>query len=226
MFHKNLHIAISIAAFATATLFAHAQSAPEFFVTWRAMGYVSPSYQGKILPTAGTPIEIGFELVDGGKIADISKSTVNVILNGKKVSSGLGLKTAVVATKPLIMTGGAEIKIVVDKYKGATAETFFTIPLARPEVVIRSPYPGNVVSPGNSSFDALFYYWNVATPDRLTLAWSVNNEKAGGTGAGSGLTVTLPAASAGSALQLGVSAKNLDNEFEFADDSANLAVVK
>lgn len=217
---------LALTAFSAIPFFTSAQTTPEFFVTWRAGSYVSPSYQGKILPIAGTPIEIGFELIDGGKIADISKNTVNWILNGKKIASGAGLKATTFATNPLALTASPEIKIVVDNYKGSPIQRFLVIPIARPEVVIRSPYPGNVIAPGTNKFDASFYYWNIASPDDIGITWSLNNEKTGGSARNSNLVLTIPDSAAGTSLNLKLSAKNLLNEFEFADDSANLAIIR
>ena len=58
-----------------------AQAAPEFLVSWRAVGYVPPDYQGKILPNKNSRVEMGFDLIAQNKIADLSRYNISWFLD-------------------------------------------------------------------------------------------------------------------------------------------------
>ena len=71
--------------FANAQTVTQTTSRPQFMVSWQAQSYAPSWYQGKIFPTKGSRINVVFELVDGGKIADLSKLKVRWYLNDKLV---------------------------------------------------------------------------------------------------------------------------------------------
>ncbi len=45
---------------------------PQLMVTWKARTYAPPGFDGKIMPTANSAITASVELIDGGKIIDLS----------------------------------------------------------------------------------------------------------------------------------------------------------
>ena len=63
-------------------------------MTWGALSYVPPTYKGRVLPTAGTPIVAALELLDGEKIINLSSAPISWLLDGKLIDSGVGKKTA------------------------------------------------------------------------------------------------------------------------------------
>ena len=93
------------------------------------------------MPSAGSNIEISFNLIDGGKIVDLSKTKVRWYINDELTvneESGLGIKTLKFKA-PQEVVGEIEIKIVVIGYKETEIEKFITIPIEKVEVVIDSP---------------------------------------------------------------------------------------
>ncbi len=203
----------------------YAQTAPvTFLTTWRASNFVSSEYQGKIVPSPGSNVLIGFELLDNGKLTDVSVNDVSWFLDGKKFAGGVGKKSAAFPIPKLFRDEQAEIKISVKQYRGADYETFVKIPVALPEAVIAAPYPKNRVASGLYSFKPLFYFWNVNSPDELLLEWAAQDRTVRGLGGRDLLQLSIPARASQTTLALSLSANNPDNEFEFAKDSVNLLV--
>ncbi len=199
---------------------------PEFFVTWRSGAYVESGYQGKILPVAGAPITLAMNLIDGGKLANLSKTMIRWIKNDKIVQSGIGLQTVTIPTSSLTDRDEIRIKIVVSQYKGADLPHSFVLPVAAPEVVIRATYPGWLVPAGNASFRALFYHWSIAAPEQLLIRWSLQGQTIESSGGSATLAATIPEAAAGSALTLQLTTNNTVNDLESANTLAQLLIIR
>lgn len=207
---------------------AHAQTvaAPNFFVTWRSGAYVESAYQGKILPTAGAPLTIAFELIDGGKLANLSKTMIRWIKNDKIVQSGIGLQTVTIPTSPIADRDEIRIKIVVSQYKGADLPHSFVLPVAAPEVVIRAPFVNRFIPTGTQTLRALFYYWNTDRAGTLIANWSLQGERLTTSGGNRAATITLPQSAAGQSLHLTVSATNEADNLELASASQTLTIAQ
>src|SRR3989338_5844802 len=80
-----------------ALIFANASfaqtSSPRVLLTWQAKNYVPAGYLGKALPSPSSIVTASVEIIDQGKIADLSKNNVYWYLNGSLVGSGVGKKT-------------------------------------------------------------------------------------------------------------------------------------
>lgn len=207
------------------TAAAYVQAAPvSFLTTWRASSFVSSEYQGKILPSPDSNVLTALELVDNGKIADISTNDVSWFLNGKKFANGVGKKSAAFAVPKLFREERLEVKVSVKQYKGADYETFITIPVVSTETVIAAPYPKNQVISGLYAFKPLFYFWNINSLDNLLLEWTAQDQTVRGLGGRDILQLSIPAAARQTALTLTLSANNPSNEYEFAKGSVGLLV--
>lgn len=55
------------------------QTQPQFFITWKAKSYAPPTFSGKILPAANSPITASFEILDPltGKFVDLSQMIID-----------------------------------------------------------------------------------------------------------------------------------------------------
>lgn len=213
--------------YATAGIFvasamAQTPSAISFLPSWRALSYVSPKYHGKILPTPGTRLIVSFEMLDGARIADISKNSVIWLKNGKRFDSGIGKKITSFAVDPLDRNERVDVKILVRAYKGADQDFTFTIPVAAPELVIAAPYPKNIISGGTYQFTPLFYYWNIRSPLELSVEWLARGQGVAGLSGADKLQLSIPAVTLKTLVPLSASAKNPADEFEFAAASLNL----
>lgn len=206
-----------------------AQVEPEFMVTWKANNYVPSDYQGRVLSVDKTTIDIGFEIIDGGKIADLSKTEIFWHINNEFQKSGLGIKnSSFVADRS---RGNQLIEIIIPNYqpKGKEAvklEKSLTIPLLKPEVVIDSPYPNNEIESGSNNFRALLFFFNITNPPSdASFSWSANGTKVEGVVENPDLltldTTKLPV---GSNFNLTLAVSNVFNELEFAKQLINLKI--
>jgi len=201
---------------------ASAQSAPEFIVSWRAASYVPSDYQGKILPSKSTAIEMGFDLIDNGKIADLSRSQITWVTNNKEIKSGLGAKNAVISNN------GSEqlIRVSVD-YKNSFIEETFSIPSAKPEIIVDTKLSGNSLSLRDYMFSALPYFFNINNLSELLFSWSNNGKTISGEAENPDI-LKISLASEGlpqkTSLNISASASNLYNPLEMAGKSLNLII--
>ncbi len=154
-------------------------AAPQFLTSWQAQSYAPGWYQGKIFPTKGTPITISFELIDKGKIVDLSKAAVRWYINDELVKNednGLGIKS-LRFNMPDYAGQETEIKTTIPDYKGSQLDSITRIPSKVPEVVIKSTYVGQRIQAGESSFEAIPYFFNANSLNNLSFDWLANGEK-------------------------------------------------
>lgn len=165
-FLKNTSL-LSLVAIVAALTFttASAQQAPEFMVTWKSNNYAPPNFQGKILPIANSQIEMALEIIDGGKLANLSGNEIRWLINDTELKSGVGLKNISFAAEGV--KGDQEIEITVKKYKGQDLEKTIEIPLTRPEVVIVG---------GPDIFEALLYFFNITNLNQAEITWFANGD--------------------------------------------------
>jgi len=208
---------------------AGAQTSPQFLVSWQAQSYIPNWYQGKILPTNGTPTEISFELIDKGKLADLSKTKVRWYINDELVKNeenGLGIKSLKIIT-PNYSGQETEIRIsVVDYLGGETLDKIIKIPVVGPEVLIDSPYPDKKISAGSSIFQAIPFFFNIKNLNSLSIEWSANEQKPAGLSANPWLlNLNIGAETpTGTEIKLSVLVKNILKELEFASKSVQLQI--
>lgn len=151
----------------------------EFLVSWRAINYVPSDYQGRIIPSKNSIIEISFDLLDKGKFVDISKQQINWNIDRNSFKSGVGLKS-IVTTFDKAATKLIEIEIpdYNDRtYTGAYLNKFINIPAVSPEIVINAPYPNKTIGIRQNSFQAIPYFFGISNLGQLKFEWSVDEQK-------------------------------------------------
>lgn len=202
-------------------IFAIAQIAEDidFLVSWRAVAYVEPTYAGRIFPSFGTPVEVSFELLDGGKPVNLANRVVNWVLDERPLQSGRGLQTAQFLADPLRAGGAHRVRIVVTDYKGADRTFNLRVPVRRPELVIRAPFLNLMASAGSHTLRALLFYWNTNNPDELLYQWSLNGASA--ESAGRAIALTVPKEAVG-LMRLTLRAQNRANDLESATAALSL----
>lgn len=134
---------------------------PEIIITWQAQNYAPSSFIGKKLPTRGTVVNFALQLIDDGKLVDVSNKEVRWYANNNLINSGVGLNVFSYAI-PQINDGLVSIRSVVI-YQGGEVSRIFEVPVVDPEAVI-----------DNSQLPQLkpyFYFFNVGSPNELKLAW-------------------------------------------------------
>lgn len=145
------------------------------FITWQARSYAPPQYRGKAMPTAGSQITVNFNIVNQGKIADLSKQTINWYLSGNILGSGKGMQTLTFLA-PTDGSSAASLSIELPDYTSQLLIYALDIPIVNPEAVIEAPYVAGVFSGNSLQVRGTPYFFNVSSPLALNFAWSVNGE--------------------------------------------------
>ncbi len=147
----------------------NAQTLPEFMLTWKAGNYAPSDYQGKTLPTDGTKVDVALELIDGGRLADLSTTKVRWLVNRKLSASGSGLKNFSFTVDRF--RGDHAVEVTLVDYKGQNLTKRIVIPVVSPEVAIGG---------GPNVFRALLYFFNIQNLSQMKITWSANGNEAGG----------------------------------------------
>lgn len=153
---------------------AHAEV--DFLTSWHTKTYVPAWYEGKAFPTYQSFVSVNFELVENGKMADLSKTAVRWYVDDKLLkneTNGLGIRQMTVFNKKY---GGdlLGIKIVIPDYKGQALTKLLDIPVKKPEVVIDAPYFQKKIAKGDHAIYAWPLFFNAADIDDLVLQWTVD----------------------------------------------------
>ncbi|MBI4992415.1 MAG: hypothetical protein HZB99_04325 [Candidatus Harrisonbacteria bacterium] len=194
---------------------AFAQTTPQLLISWKALSYVPAGYQGKIFPTNNTPVEVGFDVIDNGKVINLSKSEISWELNGKFLTSGIGLKTA------RFNSGSQEqaVRITVLDYKEQNLTSSVIIPSLRPEIMIESKLLNKKIKFGKHTLTALPYFFNAANSSELSFDWKINGERISASADNPeslNLDLGSQVPSGNGDIVLSVTIKNFFNEFESA----------
>lgn len=180
------------------------------------------------MPSAGSNIEISFNLIDGGKIVDLSKTKVRWYINDELTvneESGLGIKTLKFKA-PQEVVGEIEIKIVVIGYKETEIEKFITIPIEKVEVVIDSPRYDQKISREKNFFRGIPFFFNILKISNLSVKWIANERNPENIGVDPwrlDLNIDTQAPS-GFEIDLKVEVHNVLNQLEFAGKNIKLQI--
>lgn len=167
-----------------------AQAEPQLLVTWKASGHVPPNYTGKVLATKNSGITVSFDLVEQGRILDLSKQTISWYVNSRIVTQGIGMHTALFYPSRSSLSENFYLRVEVP-YKKTKLLYSVAIPLARPEAVLEWQSPVKQFSPhAPFTVRALPYFFNVGSAKSLSFEWSANGIPSSGTESPDLLTVT------------------------------------
>lgn len=202
---------------------------PQFMASWQAQSYVPTWYQGKVFPTKGSRINVAFELIDGDKIADLSKIKVRWYVNDHlrlNEEKGLGIKSYSFLASDY-PGQDTEVRIAVVGYKNmGQLDKFITIPVVRPEAVINAPYSDLEISRGTTAFSAYPFFFNISDLKNLSFDWTVNGQPAeSGVENQQALDLNIDRqAPSGFVANVGLAIRNLLDEMEFAGNNVKLNV--
>ena len=156
-------------------------ASPQFLVSWQVENYAPAWYQGKIFPVKDTPIVVSFELIENGRLVNLSNQKIRWYINDdlvKNEDDGLGIKS-IRFNIPDYRGRETTIKIVVWDYLAEALYKIVQIPVLSPEAVIDYPYPTKEINTGLSIFQVIPFFFNVQSINDLAAEWSANGEKAG-----------------------------------------------
>jgi hypothetical protein len=204
------------------------QTKPKFLITWQAKSYVPPQYKGKVLPGAGSQIIASVELVDGGKLVDLSRQIIYWYANDNFVGGGEGVQTTSFNAGDNA-PNTLSLRVQLPGYKNQNVLLIKTIeiPIAGPEVVIESPYPDGRFTNSPVQLKGIPYFFNVASQSDLGFTWSVNGETPPNAENPADLVVNInPDAPSGSTLNVGLTVQNPVNNSESASKIIGLTFIK
>lgn len=206
-----------------------AASAPYFLVTWKAQSYVPSGFEGKVLPTAGSPIVVSFDLVQDGVLVNISRETVYWYLGDTLIQSGVGIQSVFLRAPQIIGQNDISIRIQLPNYKGGNGSAAIKtlhIPSVLPEIhLIRKDKSASEFFQGNNfTLEAIPYFFNVKNLSELTFAWKANGKSVADddSEAPNILSAALSTPAPGTSVAVEVSARNPAREFESAMKSITL----
>jgi len=217
---------LAIALFLPAPSFAQAVLGTEGFLTWRAETYVPHGYGGKALPTQSSFVSAAFELIEGGKQADLSGRELRWFLDDALFTKGRGLKT----TRFQATVGNDNshfVRVQVTDGRNILFENSSEIPVVRPRVNILPPFPENVIGRGTHEFSVVPFFFNVKSLDELLFAWTVNSQTPSALGVDEPSKLSVPVADdapSGVPLTLSIFASNKAGPLESASRELRLVV--
>jgi hypothetical protein len=187
----------------------HAQTSPQFLVTWKASNSYIPSfYQGKALPSYGSRITASFELISNGNVVDLRSQTIYWYLDQILVGGGTGAQQ--VTFSPLgTPPDSLSLSIQLPSYNGSLLIHTVQIPFVNPGAVIYAPYPGNNFSANPLVLKAIPFFFNASSSNQLVYSWSVNSQTGSNTENPQEADIILPSGmSSGSSLDISLNIKN------------------
>ena len=199
-----------------------AQNEPKFIFSWKTTNYVPADFQGKILPSKTSFVEVGFDLVDGNKIVDLSRNEITWHLNNNFLRIGIGLKTTSFQAQP----SGQTVRITVSDYKGRDLIYNASIPTTNPDLVIDAKTVSRDLKLGSYLLTALPYYFNAANLSEINLNWLINGQAPAQQISPD--IISLDLSSQGTPQEtdfpISVSARNTLNQLEMASRKINFTV--
>jgi hypothetical protein len=164
---------------------------PQILLTWKAQNYTPIEYAGKSIPVGNTSVLASMELLDNGKLVDLTDIRVNWYLDGEFFDGGLN-KHSILIRLPKLPINKILIRAEIQNYKESDIVRAVEIQPIRPEVVIESGYPYSFLYSLTHTLKATVYYFNVKNPTSLVYAWKVNDVAATSNENPSLLDVVLP----------------------------------
>ena len=148
----------------------------DVITTWNAENLYPSNYEGKALPSNGNKFNVSAEIVVDGKLIDASNVSFKWYLDKKLYESGAGLKNISFYAKNRAGSSHS-VKLLVD-IDGQIITKYIEIPVVSREVVIESPFPGNIISPNTSViFTATPYFFDVSSLSDLDITWKIQNSE-------------------------------------------------
>ncbi|HEY4475408.1 MAG TPA: hypothetical protein VJB92_01665 [Candidatus Paceibacterota bacterium] len=201
-----------------------AASEPELMLTWQALNYAPPGYQGKNLPIRNSPVEAALTIIENGKPANLSNQEIRWFVDRNLEQSGIGLTRFPFAV-PRLASSGVPLKVSVINYKGADLEKSVLVPVAKPETIITTGAADKKIIAGINLIEALAYFFNVKNINQLLFTWSANNEETNGASdTPNFLELDASQGGPGAEVKLSVSVVNKNDALEGAKDETILIV--
>ena len=196
-------------------------AAPQILLTWKSSSYAPADFGGKIMPTSNSLITASAELIDNGKIADVSKQNVYWYQDNNFIDGGIG-KQRISFSAPGVFGGSISLRVEFPNYsKGGQLKTV-DVRIVKPEAVIESSLPSGKFSSSPLKLTAIPYFFNTDSPAHLNFAWNINGQSPTGAENPQILNVKFGQdMQTQSTMAISLSVQNTDKRYEFEAASTN-----
>lgn len=147
------------------------------YITWSTNTYVPPFFEGKRLPTSGSPVTAWVVVFDNGKAIDLSQATIYWYADSNLLQSGTGNQrvsfNAQDETENL-----TSLQVKVQDATGNLWNANIQVPVISPKATIAANYPGGIFNTSPAVVTAVPYFFNTTDLSSLVYAWSVNGTTA------------------------------------------------
>ena len=203
---------------------AGAQTAAQVLLTWQADNFYPADFGGKAAATTGTPITVSAEVIQNGKLADLSKATFIWYVDEKLQSRGENLKETTFNVSKLV-GDSYFVRVNIQSSEGGVFENSIRIPVSKPLVVLESPYPNQLVKSGEKAeVTAVPYFFNISNFQGLDFFWRIDNGPTQESGNDNQLILNTGNAAAGQIIQITGTARNANNVIETATSRTRLII--
>ena len=158
---------------------------PQFLVSWKSLVYAPNWYEGKLIPTKDSVVQVSFELVDQdgvnkGKVVNVSASEVRWYIGTTMVQKGIGLQTITIKNN-LFSNATIPVKISVDFSNQRTGEKYFVekyihIPVTERRLILTRPWMDHTLTPHTQATWYAIPFFFSSDPRSLNLTWTVNGQ--------------------------------------------------
>ncbi len=195
---------------------------PRILLTWKSNTYVPEGFSGKIMPTSNSPITASVELIDGGKIIDLSRKNIYWYQDNNFLAGGIGMQR-VTFRAPDLAGGTMDLRAEVPNYSKGNQLKTVQIPISKPEAVIEAPFPYGNFSSSPIKLVGQPYFFNADSVSQFNFAWSINGQKPSGAENPQTLNIKFsPTMPQGSTLSVSLSIQNTTNQYESGVENINL----
>ncbi len=197
---------------------------PDLWLTWRAANYTPASYEGKNIPTVGSPMSFYANLINQGKIISLTNRKIYWYADDEFIKGGIGLTHF---TFQPYKTGSLIIKVKVFDVNGGSVNKTASILVTSPQAVIEAPTPTGIFSKLNFKAKASAYFFNTSDKNSLVFSWKINNQPPSSFENPENLSINLPDSTPNNFLMgVNLSVVNSKNNRESAIKNLNLIFVK
>jgi len=152
--------------------FGHAQvqtpaPAPKLIVTWQVNSFVPSDYNGKVLVTPGSTVNLHLDVLEKGKPANLKGATIIWDYNGQRLYDFENSPNAQIKTSVLDSIN-ARITVTI-LYGSQRLSKVLSIPFASQIVVIDAPYLNLNVPADLATVHIRPYFFNAPSSNLLTI---------------------------------------------------------
>jgi hypothetical protein len=176
---------------------------------------VPAGYPGKALPTTLSPIVATVELLDQGKLVNLSEYEIFWYQNNHLIEKGKG-RYRVQFRPPFAAPEEVTLRVEIPGYANPIIRSV-NIPLVLPEVVIEAPLPLLRFRPPTVTVLGVPYFFNATDASLLEFSWAANDTPASTKGDPQALKISVNAGAAPqSTIRVALEVVNLLNSRETA----------